>query len=275
MDWISRMSSIWNESLPGLINCVGTQPFMAELDKALQGVAPFQLTGAFAYSPTAKPQLLHNGMTSVFSPVVMERYLQATYLLDCVYTSCKAQTPAGLYRLRDLAPDAFFEGEYYNSPDVHPCISLESGTLAEEIVFLVPMQHDAYVAHSLMRHNGMKLFTPQEFNALKNLEPQVRAFLARHFQNVNPPNIETEQPVDQHFGLEPVFATFCKTELTARERAIVSYVLRGHSSQSIGNILNIAEGTVKNHRKHIYAKLKISSQAELFALFVRHAIEKV
>jgi DNA-binding CsgD family transcriptional regulator len=29
---------------------------------------------------------------------------------------------------------------------------------------------------------------------------------------------------------------------------------------------------VKNHRKHIDAKLGISSQAELFALFLRHVL---
>ena len=42
------------------------------------------------------------------------------------------------------------------------------------------------------------------------------------------------------------------------------------SSDLVGLSLGIAEGTVKNHRKHIHAKLGISSQAELFALFLRH-----
>jgi len=42
-------------------------------------------------------------------------------------------------------------------------------------------------------------------------------------------------------------------------------VLRGHSSESIGRLFQIATGTVKIHRKNSYAKLGISSQSELFS----------
>ncbi len=49
-------------------------------------------------------------------------------------------------------------------------------------------------------------------------------------------------------------------------------ILRGHSSLSISLHLGIAEGTVKNHRKHLYFKLGISSQSELFHLFVNFVL---
>jgi DNA-binding CsgD family transcriptional regulator len=45
-------------------------------------------------------------------------------------------------------------------------------------------------------------------------------------------------------------------------------VLRGHSSEAIGDALGIASGTVKIHRKNIYAKLGIGSQAELISMFL-------
>ena len=45
-------------------------------------------------------------------------------------------------------------------------------------------------------------------------------------------------------------------------------VLRGHSSNSIGRQFQITTGTVKIHRKNIYAKLGISSQSELFSHFI-------
>ncbi len=47
-------------------------------------------------------------------------------------------------------------------------------------------------------------------------------------------------------------------------------VLRGHSSDSIGRHFGITTGTVKVHRKNIYAKLGISSQSELFSLFISY-----
>jgi DNA-binding CsgD family transcriptional regulator len=53
--------------------------------------------------------------------------------------------------------------------------------------------------------------------------------------------------------------------LTRREAEITAYVLRGHSSASIGLILGISFNTIKVHRRRLYAKLGITSQAELFA----------
>lgn len=54
------------------------------------------------------------------------------------------------------------------------------------------------------------------------------------------------------------------------EIEITSLILRGHSSAAIADALNIAEGAVKIHRKNIHQKLRISSQAELFSLFLFH-----
>ena len=56
--------------------------------------------------------------------------------------------------------------------------------------------------------------------------------------------------------------------LTTRERDIVRLMLLGHSSKSIARCLEIAVGTVKNHRKNIYRKLAIGSQSALFARFL-------
>ena len=42
---------------------------------------------------------------------------------------------------------------------------------------------------------------------------------------------------------------------------------------STKSTLDIAEGTVKNHRKSIYAKLGISSRRELFTQFVRYMLQ--
>jgi DNA-binding CsgD family transcriptional regulator len=57
--------------------------------------------------------------------------------------------------------------------------------------------------------------------------------------------------------------------LTPRELEVVGLVLEGHSSESISNLLTISAGTVRIHRKNIYAKMRISSQRELFAIFIR------
>ena len=265
----------WHEATPELVGLIGSDGFPAALDEALKRVAPFDLSCIFAYPGRGRPLFLHNGLGQVSSSQIMANYLNGTYLLDAVYTACLRRTPAGLHRLAALAPDDFFEGEYYNSPDVHPCISMESGTLAEEIVFLVPIRDGFYLAYSLLRQNSSAAFSDSDFEALKETASLVLALTKRHWQQLTPPVEAGLLPASAApDGIEHAFATFAHETLTPREQTIVSLILRGHSSASVGKLLDIAEGTVKIHRKHIHAKLGISSQTELFNLFIQHLLAR-
>lgn len=58
-------------------------------------------------------------------------------------------------------------------------------------------------------------------------------------------------------------------ELTHRERQIVSLILEGYPSAVIAKRLRISPGTVKNHRRRLYYKLDITSERELFLLYLR------
>jgi DNA-binding CsgD family transcriptional regulator len=247
---------------------VGTPEFGAGLDAAMRQVAAIDLTAVIAYPEGRRPLFLHDGLDNVSDPGAMAAYLDGTYLLDAFYTACKRQTAPGLYRLSDVAPDAFFEGEYYNSPHVHPCISLQSGVLAEEVAFLIRFPNGLYATYSLMRASGSAAFSAAEMAALSAYDPIVRAAVLRNW-SVAVQGTQVARPADGH-ELEAAFRSFAPDALSPREQVIVSLVLRGHSSASVGLNLGIAEGTVKNHRKHIHAKLGISSQAELFGLFLRH-----
>ena len=56
--------------------------------------------------------------------------------------------------------------------------------------------------------------------------------------------------------------------LTAREAQVVNLILEGHSTRAIAGVLAIAVETVRVHRRHVYEKLGVSSQAELFRWFL-------
>jgi DNA-binding NarL/FixJ family response regulator len=73
--------------------------------------------------------------------------------------------------------------------------------------------------------------------------------------------------------MELAFERFGQEVLSPREQMVVQLIPRGHSAHSIARSLEIAEGTVKNHRKSIYAKLGISSQQELFSRFIRSMLQ--
>ena len=61
----------------------------------------------------------------------------------------------------------------------------------------------------------------------------------------------------------------CGARLTPREREIVRLMLRGLPCSLIARHLGVREGTVRNHRLRLYAKLDINSERELLAAFVR------
>nr|WP_272873579.1 helix-turn-helix transcriptional regulator [Aliamphritea spongicola] len=56
--------------------------------------------------------------------------------------------------------------------------------------------------------------------------------------------------------------------MTQRETQVLQLILRGYAVKFIAQKLDISPETIKHHRKNIYAKLDISSQAEMFHLFI-------
>jgi DNA-binding CsgD family transcriptional regulator len=62
---------------------------------------------------------------------------------------------------------------------------------------------------------------------------------------------------------------FATSVLSNRDSEIVRLILKGHSSKSMARVLGNSPETVKVHRKHIYAKIGITSQGELFSIFLR------
>ncbi len=80
--------------------------------------------------------------------------------------------------------------------------------------------------------------------------------------------LEAEAPVPAGLDYEQAVARFLPDELTPREREIVRYILAGYSSEAIAKALGIGRGTVKNHRARLYYKLDITTERELFSLFL-------
>ncbi len=62
--------------------------------------------------------------------------------------------------------------------------------------------------------------------------------------------------------------TFGGGMISERERQVAWLILRGNTTPEVAQELGITSGTVKNHRKRLYAKLNINSQAELFRQFM-------
>ena len=253
-----------------MLTAVNSTSFPERLINALMRVADFNIFSVTLFRLNAEPQFLFENLHDFTTHETIQNYCKATYMFDAVYTSCCHDISDGLYRLSDIAPDEFVRSEYYNSSTFHPCISMSSGSLAEEIVYITRLKKHRIVL-SLMRAREHGVFDSVEFAMLSDIGPIVREATKRHwsFLDTDPTSQGDVANVD---AMEAALSAFATDRLSTREKTIVTLLLRGHSVLSIGSLLGITEGTVKNHRKSIYRKLSISSQAELFLRLCRFII---
>lgn len=262
------------KSISEVIARIGTDEFVDCLDNFVSQIVDFDLTAIFAYSQKQLPILLHDGFRGHGTPSALKHYLEGTYLLDAVYQSAieNKNTHEGLFRMRQLAPDNFFTSDYVHSWAVHPCVSRESGALAEEIVFFSTLSCGAIVAYSIMRSNDKLPFNDDEYSRLKSYEEIICNAIERNWvgMEITESDYSTKAWYSGAENIRRGFDTFASNKLTTRETTVVKLTLQGHSIASIANNMSITPGTVKNHKKNIYIKLDISNVSELFSLFINH-----
>ena len=75
------------------------------------------------------------------------------------------------------------------------------------------------------------------------------------------------QPGIDH-QINTAFRTFGASLLSPREKDVLELMLRGYGTDISAERLNIAVETIRRHRKSIYRKLDVSSQTDLFSLFL-------
>jgi two-component system response regulator DevR len=57
--------------------------------------------------------------------------------------------------------------------------------------------------------------------------------------------------------------------LSPQERKVLALIAEGHTNKEVGNVLGLAEKTVKNYLSNVFEKLHVSRRAQAAALFVR------
>ena len=62
------------------------------------------------------------------------------------------------------------------------------------------------------------------------------------------------------------------SRLTSREHEVLQLLTRGHPNKEIANTLGVSKGTVKNHLKHILAKLHLQNRVQAAAYALREGI---
>jgi DNA-binding CsgD family transcriptional regulator len=264
----TRSSFDWYTQISDIISNIDLPNLPSVLTNAIKQVVDFEHVVIFGYCEGRRPVFLFDGFSKAHKISLVAPYLNGSYLVDPFYTACVNNMDPGLYRMRDIAPDEFYQQVGTHPGYVSPCISDEPGYLSEEIGFFSRTEHGAYIVLSLMRPHDAPAFSSAEFAWLVRIEPVIRSAIAHYWSDLGTGEHDTSNTACLSNYVDGVFESFGDPVLTSREREVARMVLRGHSSESIAKHLKISSATVKIHRRHIYSKLNISSQSELFSLFI-------
>ena len=252
------------DALATCLRLVGGDGFWQALTVLLREFVPFDDLVAISYPAQSLPFCVYHTLGPVRHSVLISDYLAGPYLLDPFYTVMRQGEREGTIGLSEVAPDKFRSTEYYER-------HYSRTGIVDEVGLSVRSQYGTCNLVSALRTGKSKPFSRSEIKQFHNRSAVLVNVAGKHLQTANP-------PIDNRNAKRWTFSeTFGgdKLNLSPREVGISELILRGHSSLSISLILGIVEGTVKIHRKNIYRKLGISSQAQLFSFFLSRILDRV
>ncbi|ANB74995.1 helix-turn-helix transcriptional regulator [Paraburkholderia phytofirmans OLGA172] len=254
----------FHREIGSVIDAIDSPHFWARLTRVLERHIGFDSWVALRFCRDAPPlvcaeQALPDGKIDL----MFRDYLAAVYQLDPFYLAAFEQPVSGFYSLADVAPDNFRMTEYYQR-------YFKKNIVGDEVHFNVVIDANYTMGLSL---GSMKRYDEREITLLTLFSPWVLALMQQRLRHEN---FGTRQDGSDSVGdgdsdLTDRFGLLAEKKgrgaLTAREIEVAMLTLSGFSSRAIAEKLSISFETVRAHKKHIYVKLDVSSQSELFAMF--------
>jgi len=241
----------WHRSVGQMIDALDQPNFWTQLVRLLDQYVPFDSWVVLLFSSEHKPLVFAECPGQDGEPDhLFQEYLNGLYLLDPFYIASREHSRTGLFRLAEVAPEHFELTEYYQR-------YFRLNVVADEIQFNCQQPDGRTLCLSL---GSKQRFDPQQIALLSLIQPWVLGLLRQRLPHELNQVSAPEQPIhNDGWG----------AQLTARELDVGRLMLSGCSSKEIARKLEISVETVKVHKKHMYSKLGIKSQSELFSIFLQ------
>lgn len=244
-----------------LVQAAGTQRFSELVALALKRCCEFDQIHVSLNSLGRAPIELYSSTRTRPYLDAMALYTAGAYALD-PFVLCWERNPITWSKpLCEVMPDGFTRSKYYS-------VFYRSLNLVDELYTAVRIDEECWIAISMGRIAGGKFGRSTRIALKDRLELLESGFrLNRRLY-----------PEQYHYGeaqegagksvVEKAFERFGARRLTPRERQVCWLLLGGHSSKSIAMELDLSPGTIKVHRKNIYAELGCNSLSDLFSQFI-------
>jgi DNA-binding CsgD family transcriptional regulator len=250
----------WHDAVAELVLHIDDERLPYHATKFLSQMVSLDSSIMLLFNRDYKPHLLYENLTHPWRDNRIDTYLSTAYLVDPFYITAMEDIGAGLYGLQQLAPNGFYEGEYFKTYYLHSHVS-------DELAYLIPIDDGSCFCLSIQRKLENPPFSEKELATLHRCTSIIRSVVLKYWQHHSASLTQSEE---HRIGaaLQRALRKFGESVLTPRECDVLRLMLRGHSTRSSADKLEISPGTVKIHREKIYSKLDISSQTELFHLFI-------
>lgn len=253
-----------SSGLAAAVDAMGSAGFHRALLDALSPLLPWTFRYLYIYRRNGPPLVpFFEGLDAAW----IERYLDGYYRFDPFYRMCLHDSPHGVHLLADHVGSSA-GGRRYGS-------FLAGAAIFDDVVLMLPMDG------ATMALSWDRSFEPFPATAIADLSEAAplalalnRAHGARHAEAGDgtawPP-----EGAPSPLAFEEAVAAFLPETLTPREGEIVGLALNGFDNGAIARRLGISDQVVRNRRRGIYDKLDITSERELFRLFLDHVMGDV
>jgi DNA-binding CsgD family transcriptional regulator len=256
---INQLSK-WNRDISRAIATLGTEKFFPTLIEAVKGQVKIDYPQVWLYHKDLPPRVLYHEIPKAAVASQIDQYLEGPYREDPFYQTSLHQPRSKIYRLSRVTMGKLQESDYYR--DYYS----DTGT-CDEVVYVSKLQAGNVINLSMMRLAERGPFSDQEYENLYLLAEPVAELLKSHTEHNDFAATNLIQPGIDH-QIDLAFRTFGASLLSPREKDVLELMLRGYGTDISAERLDIAVETIRRHRKSIYRKLDVSSQTDLFSLFL-------
>lgn len=250
----------WNRDLSKAIAELGSEGFFPALLHAICRQVRADYPQVWLYHSELPPQCIYHQIPDHARRAQIDLYLEGPYREDPFYQISLRQPRGRFYRLSDLIDGALEDSPYYRN------YYRDTATI-DQVIFLARLHSGGVLNISLMRKQGRGRFNQKEYAFLKALSAPVAELMRRHSQLSD---FSHRYMLGSSINdvIDHAFRSFGSSLVSPREKGVLELMLRGYSSQASAEKLGIAMETLRRHRKSIYRKLDVCSQADLFSLFI-------
>lgn len=251
---------------------------LADLVSSLRTIDFSQRLASFLKTELQCDQVLLLGCRAAKHPIYLydcidtkreflfHHYLMDSYLHDPFYQCAEQTQNDGLWRLQDLFDTSKARKNYQQ-------LFTEKTGLHDEFCLSVKLEPNRWIVLFIGYREPNQARYQSSYEIVTRLQGLLSALVRQQWgqDSFVVSSASADKSGLQH-QLSQAFLCFGQQLLTDKEQQIACLLLQGFDSFDIAQQLHISSGTVKNHRKKIYAKLHIGSLSELFQLFLTHLL---